>query len=131
MQYWFLALLAGVFLLGVLRPYLGVVAFITLLPVETLLPTSLVSNLDVVTSPIALVGAVAALGAACALVGTGELNARDVLADPVKLAALREHKSQMGPWDPTEMLTQWAREQGRPRKLAAAESYRRMLIGGA
>ena len=48
----------------------------------------------------------------------------------VKLAALREHKSQMGPWDPTEMITLWAREQGRPRKLTAAESYRRMVIGG-
>jgi LmbE family N-acetylglucosaminyl deacetylase len=49
---------------------------------------------------------------------------------PVKLAALREHKSQMGPWDPTEMITLWAREQGQPRKLTAAESYRRMVIGG-
>jgi len=48
----------------------------------------------------------------------------------VKLAALREHKSQMGSWDPTEMITLWAREQGRPRKLSAAEAYRRMVIGG-
>ena len=31
----------------------------------------------------------------------------------VKLAALRAHKSQMGEWDPAEMLTQWAAEQGR------------------
>ena len=46
----------------------------------------------------------------------------------VKLAALRAHKSQMGEWDPSEMITQWAREQGRRRKLAAAESYRRMLL---
>jgi hypothetical protein len=28
------------------------------------------------------------------------------------------------------MITLWAREQGQPRKLTAAESYRRMLIGG-
>src|SRR5262245_44918328 len=48
----------------------------------------------------------------------------------VKLAALREHKSQMGEWDPTEMITQWAREQGRRRGLAAAEAYRRMVLGG-
>ena len=46
----------------------------------------------------------------------------------VKLAALRAHKSQMGEWDPSEMLTQWAAEQGRRRKLKAAESYRRMIL---
>jgi LmbE family N-acetylglucosaminyl deacetylase len=46
----------------------------------------------------------------------------------VKLAALRAHKSQMGEWDPTEMITQWAREQGRRRRLRAAEAYRRMLL---
>jgi len=48
----------------------------------------------------------------------------------VKLAALREHKSQMGEWDPTEMITLWAREQGRRRGLAAAEAYRRIVLGG-
>ncbi|MGH7316796.1 MAG: PIG-L deacetylase family protein [Candidatus Rokuibacteriota bacterium] len=46
----------------------------------------------------------------------------------VKLAALRAHKSQMGEWDPTEMITQWAAEQGRRRKLKAAEAYRRMIL---
>jgi LmbE family N-acetylglucosaminyl deacetylase len=46
----------------------------------------------------------------------------------VKLAALRAHKSQMGEWDPAEMITQWAAEQGRRRKLKAAESYRRMVL---
>jgi LmbE family N-acetylglucosaminyl deacetylase len=46
----------------------------------------------------------------------------------VKLAALREHRSQMGEWDPKEMITEWAREQGTPRGLAAAESFRRMLL---
>ena len=30
----------------------------------------------------------------------------------VKLAALREHRSQMGEWDPAEMLTEWARRAG-------------------
>jgi LmbE family N-acetylglucosaminyl deacetylase len=48
----------------------------------------------------------------------------------VKLAALRAHKSQMGEWDPAEMITQWAAEQGRRRKLKAAESYRRMILQG-
>ena len=46
----------------------------------------------------------------------------------VKLAALRAHKSQMGEWDPGEMITQWAREQGKRRKLSAAEAYRRMVL---
>lgn len=46
----------------------------------------------------------------------------------VKVAALRAHKSQMGEWDPSEMITQWAAEQGRRRKVKAAESYRRMIL---
>jgi LmbE family N-acetylglucosaminyl deacetylase len=46
----------------------------------------------------------------------------------VKVAALRAHKSQMGEWDPAEMITQWAAEQGRRRKLKAAEAYRRMTL---
>jgi len=50
----------------------------------------------------------------------------DVLA--LKLAALREHRTQIGAWDPTEMLTAWAREQGAPRGLAAAESFRLMRL---
>ena len=48
---------------------------------------------------------------------------------PVKLAALREHKSQMGDWDPAEMLAAWAREQGKPRGLDAAEAYRMVASG--
>ena len=46
----------------------------------------------------------------------------------VKVAALRAHRSQMGEWDPEQMLTLWAAEQGRRRKLKAAESYRRMTL---
>jgi LmbE family N-acetylglucosaminyl deacetylase len=46
----------------------------------------------------------------------------------VKLAALREHRSQLGPWDPTEMITGWARMQGKRRRLAAAEAFRLMLL---
>ena len=30
-----------------------------------------------------------------------------------KVAALKLHKSQMGDWDPTEMITQWAQEEAR------------------
>jgi LmbE family N-acetylglucosaminyl deacetylase len=47
----------------------------------------------------------------------------------VKLAALKAHRSQMGSWDPTEMITAWAREQGTPRRLAAAEAFRLMRLG--
>lgn len=36
----------------------------------------------------------------------------------------------MGEWDPTEMITQWAREQGKRRGLAAAEAFRRMVLNG-
>jgi LmbE family N-acetylglucosaminyl deacetylase len=46
----------------------------------------------------------------------------------VKLAALKEHRTQMGTWDPTEMITGWARMQGAPRKLEAAESFRLMRL---
>ncbi len=47
----------------------------------------------------------------------------------LKLRALREHRSQMGEWDPTEMITEWAREQGAARGLVAAEAYRRIVLG--
>jgi len=46
----------------------------------------------------------------------------------VKLAALKAHRTQMGQWDPTEMITAWARQQGARRKLAAAEAFRLMRL---
>jgi hypothetical protein len=36
----------------------------------------------------------------------------------------------MGTWDPAAMITGWAKETGRRKKLDAAESYRRMVLGG-
>jgi LmbE family N-acetylglucosaminyl deacetylase len=54
------------------------------------------------------------------------IDIADVLA--VKVAALKEHRSQMGEWDPTDMITAWAAEQGKPRKLAVAEAFRRMVL---
>ena len=48
----------------------------------------------------------------------------------IKLAALRAHKSQMGEWDPTEMITQWERQQGRRQGLDAAEAFRVMRLEG-
>ena len=46
----------------------------------------------------------------------------------LKIAALREHKSQLGPWDPAPFVRQWAMEQGKARKLPAAEAFRRMVL---
>jgi LmbE family N-acetylglucosaminyl deacetylase len=46
----------------------------------------------------------------------------------VKLAALKEHRTQMGTWDPTDMITGWAEMQGAPRKLRAAEAFRLMRL---
>jgi LmbE family N-acetylglucosaminyl deacetylase len=46
----------------------------------------------------------------------------------VKIAALREHKSQLGSWDPTEMITGWARMQGKRGRLKTAEAYRLMVL---
>jgi LmbE family N-acetylglucosaminyl deacetylase len=54
------------------------------------------------------------------------IDIADVL--DVKLTALKQHKTQMGTWDPTEMITAWARQQGARRKLRAAESYRVMRL---
>src|SRR5262249_17431711 len=53
------------------------------------------------------------------------IDIADVL--DVKVAALKAHESQVGEWHPTEMITGWAREQGRRRGLKAAEAYRRMV----
>jgi len=54
------------------------------------------------------------------------VSVRDTL--DVKLAALREHRSQLGDWDPTEMITGWARLQGKVRRLVAAEAFRMMRL---
>ncbi len=42
----------------------------------------------------------------------------------LKIAALKQHASQMGNWDPTEMIRAWAAETGKEKGLAAAESFR-------
>jgi LmbE family N-acetylglucosaminyl deacetylase len=46
----------------------------------------------------------------------------------LKIQALREHKSQMGTWDPAPMIKTWAREQGKRKRLRAAEAFRRMVL---
>lgn len=41
-----------------------------------------------------------------------------------KIEALRAHKSQMGDWDPAEMIRKWAAERARGKEMAYAESFR-------
>ena len=41
-----------------------------------------------------------------------------------KIAALKQHTSQMGDWDPTEMIKAWNAETGQEKGLAYAESFR-------
>jgi LmbE family N-acetylglucosaminyl deacetylase len=41
-----------------------------------------------------------------------------------KIAALRQHASQMGDWDPTEMIKGWNAIVGKEKGFAYAESYR-------
>jgi len=42
----------------------------------------------------------------------------------VKIAALKQHASQMGDWDPTERIKQWAAERARGLEVAYVESFR-------
>jgi LmbE family N-acetylglucosaminyl deacetylase len=42
----------------------------------------------------------------------------------LKIAALKQHASQLGDWDPTEMVKEWSAEVGKEQGLSHAESYR-------
>jgi LmbE family N-acetylglucosaminyl deacetylase len=42
----------------------------------------------------------------------------------LKIAALREHKSQMRDWDPEPMLKQWAAERAKGKEMQYAEAFR-------
>ncbi len=46
----------------------------------------------------------------------------------VKVAALKEHKSQLHDWDPAEMMREWAKDEGKEGGLEAAESFRVMIL---
>lgn len=41
-----------------------------------------------------------------------------------KIAALKAHTSQMGDWDPAEMVREWAAETGKGKEMAYAEGFR-------
>jgi len=42
----------------------------------------------------------------------------------VKIAALKQHASQIGNWDPTDRIKSWSAEVGKEKGLAHAEAYR-------
>ena len=42
----------------------------------------------------------------------------------VKIAALRAHVSQMGDWDPADMVRQWAADSAKGKEMLYAETYR-------
>ena len=45
-----------------------------------------------------------------------------------KIEALRQHESQLGDWDPGDMVSQWARERAKGHGMAYAEAFRRMVL---
>lgn len=47
---------------------------------------------------------------------------------PVKIEALRQHSSQFGDWDPSEMVTNWSKETGKQVGFAYAEAFRRLTL---
>jgi LmbE family N-acetylglucosaminyl deacetylase len=46
----------------------------------------------------------------------------------VKIAALRKHASQLGDWDPTKMLREWAAEEAKEHGMEYAEAYKVMIL---
>lgn len=45
-----------------------------------------------------------------------------------KIAALKQHASQLGDWDPTERIMEWSAETGKDKGLAHAESFRMIVL---
>jgi LmbE family N-acetylglucosaminyl deacetylase len=62
--------------------------------------------------------------------GNSEPNVWVDIADTIdqKISALRQHASQMGDWDPSDMIREWAAETGKDHGLAYAESFRVMSL---
>jgi LmbE family N-acetylglucosaminyl deacetylase len=62
--------------------------------------------------------------------GNDQANAWIDLTDTIeqKIAALKQHASQMGDWDPTEMIKEWNAETGQEKGLAYAEKYRVIVL---
>ena len=46
----------------------------------------------------------------------------------IKVLALRQHKTQIGEWDPEKMIHEWASETGKEHGMAFVESFRRIVL---
>lgn len=46
----------------------------------------------------------------------------------LKIEALKKHASQLGDWDPEEMIRKWAQEEAKERGLKYAESFKVMIL---
>ena len=46
----------------------------------------------------------------------------------LKITALKKHASQLGDWDPTEILREWAADTGKEKGLKAAEAFKVMTL---
>jgi LmbE family N-acetylglucosaminyl deacetylase len=46
----------------------------------------------------------------------------------LKIAALKKHASQLGDWDPANMMREWAAETGKEKGLKAAEAFKVMTL---
>lgn len=46
----------------------------------------------------------------------------------IKCRALKQHLTQLGDWDPLERMKEWAADEGKERGLAAAESFKVMIL---
>ena len=44
-----------------------------------------------------------------------------------KIAALKKHASQLGDWDPAEMIRNWAREEGKKKRVKYGEAFKVMI----
>jgi LmbE family N-acetylglucosaminyl deacetylase len=56
--------------------------------------------------------------------GTADLYVSIDETIEIKINALRAHKSQMGEWDPSEEIRQWAANTAKGKEMGYAESYR-------
>ncbi len=45
----------------------------------------------------------------------------------VKISALKKHASQLGDWDPAQMICEWAAEEGKDHGLQYAEAFKVMI----
>ncbi len=46
----------------------------------------------------------------------------------IKIAALKQHASQMGDWDPSGMIREWAADTGKEKGLEYAEAFKVMIL---